>query len=329
MSSLAATQADGFYHPPDWDPQKESLTKFVGSKGSNQYEQYGVIRFEMPHHAWCEGCGRHIGRGTRFNAKKDRDGKYYSTTIWRFTMKCPSCSHVLVIRTDPAASDYEFFQGIRRKVVGFDSAAEGEAEPLGEPGTADSRVAADPMRQLEHTEGDKRAAETRKERLARLQAWSEARHANDYANNAVLRRLHRGPRREEKARRDEAAMRGLAIRLATPSPADAVAAAQVEFKRPRTAAAARTSTFASVLEKAWQEALPFGGVPSGMKRRRSDGEVGVGDVRSGSGGSSSGSSGSGRASLPLPAVRSNPLHLVAGAKAPKPIIQLTRKRVKT
>jgi hypothetical protein len=41
MSSLAAVQADGFYQPPEWDPQKTSLRKFVGSKGHNQYMQYG------------------------------------------------------------------------------------------------------------------------------------------------------------------------------------------------------------------------------------------------------------------------------------------------
>lgn len=48
MSSLAAAQADGYYHPPEWDPQKGSLRKFTKSKGSNQYEQKG----RSP----CTGC---------------------------------------------------------------------------------------------------------------------------------------------------------------------------------------------------------------------------------------------------------------------------------
>lgn len=38
------------------------ISKFQGSKGHNQYEQYGKIRFELPVHGWCLGCGRHIGR---------------------------------------------------------------------------------------------------------------------------------------------------------------------------------------------------------------------------------------------------------------------------
>lgn len=38
------------------------ISKFQGSKGANQYEQYGKIRFELPVHGWCLGCGRHIAR---------------------------------------------------------------------------------------------------------------------------------------------------------------------------------------------------------------------------------------------------------------------------
>lgn len=92
MSSLAASRSDNFYYPPGWDPRSgKSLSKLAGSKGKNQYEKYGVIRFEMPMHAWCQGCGRHVGKGVRFNAKKDSVGKYYSTTVWEFSMKCPSC----------------------------------------------------------------------------------------------------------------------------------------------------------------------------------------------------------------------------------------------
>jgi hypothetical protein len=86
MSSLAAAKADSFYHPPDWDPQKESRKKFQKSKGSNQYETDGIIRFELPMDGWCEGCGKFLMKGTRWNAKKDPDGKYFSTKIWKFTM---------------------------------------------------------------------------------------------------------------------------------------------------------------------------------------------------------------------------------------------------
>ena len=45
MSSLAAARADNFYHPPDWDPQKESRRKFQNAGGINQFEQKGLIRY--------------------------------------------------------------------------------------------------------------------------------------------------------------------------------------------------------------------------------------------------------------------------------------------
>ena len=104
MSSLAAAQADGFYHPPDYDPRRHgSVSKFAGSKGSNQFQTHGVIRFEMPHNTWCLGCGRAIGQGTRYNAKKVPAGKYFSTPIYEFQMKCATCPQRFAIRTDPKA----------------------------------------------------------------------------------------------------------------------------------------------------------------------------------------------------------------------------------
>ncbi|KAH8055046.1 hypothetical protein JL722_8468 [Aureococcus anophagefferens] len=118
MSTLSAARADNFYYPPNWDPSKESLSQHTGdTRGRNQYEQEGLIRFELPFDGWCEGCGRHVGKGVRFNAKKDADGKYHSTTVWKFTMQCPSCTTKFVIKTDPAKSDYDFASGIRRKAA--------------------------------------------------------------------------------------------------------------------------------------------------------------------------------------------------------------------
>lgn len=35
-------------------------------------------------------------------------------------MKCPSCSTVLKIRTDPKNTDYEYVEGIRKKDMAFD-----------------------------------------------------------------------------------------------------------------------------------------------------------------------------------------------------------------
>ena len=173
MSSLAASRADGYYHPPEWDPQQVGRDRYQGSKGANQWEQYGVIRFEMPYNIWCGGCGKHIRKGTRFNAKKNdvraaspprprplrrcgradarrrrpQAGKYFSTKIYAFHMKCAVCPQQIgappannplrarrqhrltagrpaVIKTDPKNSDYVVASGGRRKVETYD---EGEA----------------------------------------------------------------------------------------------------------------------------------------------------------------------------------------------------------
>ncbi len=101
MSSLAATQADGYYRPSDWDG-KASLNKITGSKGRrgtgpvcvcmsrgpprcpdpsslclplthtghNQWLKDGVIRFELPYTSVCTKCESYMGKGVRFNAKK-------------------------------------------------------------------------------------------------------------------------------------------------------------------------------------------------------------------------------------------------------------------
>ena len=87
MSSLAAARADNFYFPPEWTPQMGGISKFQGSKGANQYEQKGIIRFELPFDGWCLGCGVHMTKGLRFNAKKEKEGKYFTTQIWSFHMK--------------------------------------------------------------------------------------------------------------------------------------------------------------------------------------------------------------------------------------------------
>lgn len=74
MSSLAAARADNFYYPPEWRPEFGSISKYQGSKGANQYQQYGIIRFEMPFDGFCLKCNCHVSKGLRFNAKKEKEG---------------------------------------------------------------------------------------------------------------------------------------------------------------------------------------------------------------------------------------------------------------
>lgn len=75
-----------------------------------------VVRFEMPFHVTCMGCGKTIAKGVRFNAEKKKVGAYYSTSIYSFQMRAPCCSCVIEIRTDPKNTDYSVITGAKRKV---------------------------------------------------------------------------------------------------------------------------------------------------------------------------------------------------------------------
>lgn len=125
MSSLAATQADGYYIPRSYHDsgsyKRQSVSQHAGSAGHNQYLLRGVVRFELPLPAVCTTCGTAIGKGTRFNARKTRVDNYHSSIIYEFRFKCGKCEHECVVRNDPKTRDYLYVSGIRKKVVEFDA----------------------------------------------------------------------------------------------------------------------------------------------------------------------------------------------------------------
>ena len=130
MSSLAATQADGYYVPPEYydSGQKKTKNQIEGSKGHNQFVQRGVVRFELPYDGFCENCGDHVGKGTRFNAVKTKVGNYFSTPIWEFTMSCRVCAaQTFRIRTNPRERSFDYEQGIHKQVQEFDTDKAGTA----------------------------------------------------------------------------------------------------------------------------------------------------------------------------------------------------------
>lgn len=106
LSNKAERKASNKYYPPEWTPDKGSLNTFHGShplreRAKRLHEGIMRIRFEMPYNIWCSGCGSHIGMGVRFNADKTQVGKYYSTPIFKFRMKCHLCDNYFEIQTDP------------------------------------------------------------------------------------------------------------------------------------------------------------------------------------------------------------------------------------
>jgi len=230
MSSLAASRADNFYFPPEWRPEMGGISKFQGSKGANQYEQYGIIRFELPFDGWCLGCGRHMSKGLRFNAKKDKAGKYLSTQIWSFSMKCYSCEQRFKILTDPQNSTYNFAEGLRKHEQEFEPEFD---DSIINPLTDEARrqMSSDPMFKLQHQNEDIKKFETEKLRFESLSEIKESLYKDDYNMNSLLRKANRTRKRKEKEMLDEGAKRGLAIPLVEPSEADSAAANLVVFKK--------------------------------------------------------------------------------------------------
>jgi hypothetical protein len=129
MSSLAAVQADGYYiDPSKFDPKRGkgsanavTGTRALGARAAKlKSEGILVVRFELPYDSQCAKCGAYISHGVRFNADKRRVGEYHTTPIWEFSMTCSAgCGAKFLIRTNPAAGDYDFLSGVKRRVKDF------------------------------------------------------------------------------------------------------------------------------------------------------------------------------------------------------------------
>lgn len=150
------------YMPPDFDPQKHgSINKYRGQhplrERARKLDQgILIIRFELPYKIWCLGCNQTFAQGVRYNAEKKTIGKYYSTPIFSFRMKCRNCQHWLVIHTDPKNAEYVCIEGCRKKIEYEDTLA-AKAIALEEEEVSDL-IAKDPMYKLEHVSNDETRA---------------------------------------------------------------------------------------------------------------------------------------------------------------------------
>jgi coiled-coil domain-containing protein 130 len=234
MSSLAAARADNFYFPPEWTPEMGGISKFQGSKGKNQYEQYGIIRFELPFDGWCLGCGIHMTKGLRFNAKKEKEGKYFTTQIWAFHMKCFSCEQKFKILTDPKNCTYDMAEGIRKHEQDFTPDAD-DSLIVATSDEARQLIATDPMYRLQHGEEDRQRVLTAKERMDALIEVQEAHHKDYYDANSILRDKNRKRKKRDIELQKEGTARGLSMPLLETSQQDADAAKEVVFTARRIA----------------------------------------------------------------------------------------------
>jgi coiled-coil domain-containing protein 130 len=220
MSSLAAARADNFYIHPEWRPEYGGISKFAGSTGANQYQKYGIIRFELPFDGWCTKCERHIGKGTRFNAKKDKDGKYFTTQIYSFSMKCASCDNELIIKTDPQNNTYDYAQGIRKMEQDYEMNQ--ELDSIVTPLTDEARelIASDPIYRLQHEKEDLEKSQSSKEQIVRLLDHNEETRKNDFDANSRLRQMNRTHRKRARELQAEGEKRGLSVPLVEPNESD-------------------------------------------------------------------------------------------------------------
>lgn len=206
MSSLAATQADGYYVPPEYfesgQYKKKSKNQFAGSKGHNQYLQKGVVRFELPYKGVCGKCQESIARGTRFNAQKVKtEESYFTTPIWEFRLSCRKCQHPWRIRTNPKERGFDFVEGA--------SIQAGQEDVVQAP--AVDMTSNDVVTNLDRLESIARGERNTKTEIEQLQAIQQL-NANttrqDSDLNAVIRKEFRGDRKLRRLKKQEVAKIG-------------------------------------------------------------------------------------------------------------------------
>uniref|UniRef100_A0AAV1TQW0 Splicing factor YJU2 n=1 Tax=Peronospora matthiolae TaxID=2874970 RepID=A0AAV1TQW0_9STRA len=123
------------YFPPDFDP---SLVPRRKRPKNEQVE----VRMMLPFSIQCGTCGEYMYRGKKFNSRKEEvlEETYHGIRIYRFYIKCITCSSEITFKTDPKRGDYVSEHGCQRNF-----------EPWRE--TEDEQEAADAQR-VEEEKGD-------------------------------------------------------------------------------------------------------------------------------------------------------------------------------
>ncbi|ORY91525.1 CWC16 protein [Leucosporidium creatinivorum] len=97
------------YFPADFDPSKIPRRKMPKDKQQ-------VIRLMAPFSMRCSTCGEYMYKGKKFNARKETviGEEYYGIKIFRFYIKCITCSSEITFKTDPKNTDYAVEHGAYR-----------------------------------------------------------------------------------------------------------------------------------------------------------------------------------------------------------------------
>eukprot|EP00040_Diaphanoeca_grandis_P018560 m.97666 g.97666 ORF g.97666 m.97666 type:complete len:346 (+) comp26999_c0_seq1:195-1232(+) len=268
---MASRKEVNRYYPPDWDPSKGSLNSYHGESWRNGSATVNgragaakgieIIRFETPWNMWCTTCNKMIGRGVRYNAEKKKVGKYYTTTLLSFTMKCHMCDGTIVIETDPKNDDYKITEGGKRKAETWAPKEAGTMELMSDD--TKKQIEQDPMYKLEHVEGDKKKALTAKTAIALM---LEMPSVTDYDINASLRSTFRKKRKQLKVQgiKDgdllvRSSLEMSAVSLVPEDPRDKALASRVRF-------GANKFESLAAKKKAVKQSSIF--APSGSKSKR-------------------------------------------------------------
>ncbi|KAG7392565.1 Coiled-coil domain-containing protein 94 [Phytophthora pseudosyringae] len=97
------------YFPPDFDPSLVPRRK----KPKNEQVE---VRMMLPFSIQCATCGEYMYRGKKFNSRKEEvlEETYHGIRIYRFYIKCITCSSEITFKTDPKRGDYVAENGCQR-----------------------------------------------------------------------------------------------------------------------------------------------------------------------------------------------------------------------
>ena len=97
------------YFPPDFDPSLVPRRK----KPKNEQVE---VRMMLPFSLQCGTCGEYMYRGKKFNSRKEEvlEETYHGIRIYRFYIKCITCSSEITFKTDPKRGDYVSEHGCQR-----------------------------------------------------------------------------------------------------------------------------------------------------------------------------------------------------------------------
>ncbi|KAJ2884805.1 Pre-mRNA-splicing factor cwf16 [Coemansia aciculifera] len=130
------------YIPPDFDPAKIPRLRLGKSRQIK-------VRLMAPFSMRCETCGQWIGKGTKFNARKEsvEGEKFHSIQIYRFYIRCQRCAAEITFKTDPENVNYEVEKGALRN---FEPWREEKALNEEQQQTKDEEEENNPIKALEN-----------------------------------------------------------------------------------------------------------------------------------------------------------------------------------